>query len=277
MVTPAIGRPTWSRRRRRCAGGCCTCWARRVAFVAVGGLVRGADAAVAGVVAAVHRGVHRQQLHEPGAGLQRLRPRARPQPPGASRRPRDRRTAAGSQLHPGGRVASVGSAIRRRAGSRLFVGEFGYEIGWLLPAALLATGAGGVARARAPRTDPGAGGRHPVRRLAAGRRAGAELDARHGPPVLLPVHRAARRGDVRARRRAAVGAPRIRLVPRRTRVDAVGHRRVRLVDPAPQRRTGCPRCGGRSWCWRCRRWSPLPAGRGRGPRRGRACCVGAGA
>jgi 4-amino-4-deoxy-L-arabinose transferase-like glycosyltransferase len=38
--------------------------------------------------------------------------------------------------------------------ARLFSGEFGFEIGWLLPAALLATVLVIIARGRAPRTDP---------------------------------------------------------------------------------------------------------------------------
>ena len=37
--------------------------------------------------------------------------------------------------------------------SRLFAGEFGFEIGWLLPAALLATVLVVLSRGRAPRTD----------------------------------------------------------------------------------------------------------------------------
>ncbi|TPG36079.1 phospholipid carrier-dependent glycosyltransferase [Mycobacterium hodleri] len=38
--------------------------------------------------------------------------------------------------------------------TRLFTGEFGFEIGWLLPAALLAFALVVVSRGRAPRTDP---------------------------------------------------------------------------------------------------------------------------
>jgi 4-amino-4-deoxy-L-arabinose transferase-like glycosyltransferase len=46
-----------------------------------------------------------------------------------------------------------GFAIRSQGRSRLLSGEFGYEIGWLIPAAVLATVLTVVARGRAPRTD----------------------------------------------------------------------------------------------------------------------------
>ncbi|WP_227999655.1 glycosyltransferase family 39 protein [Mycolicibacterium sp. P1-5] len=60
---------------------------------------------------------------------------------------------------------SVGNGLRHLGGfggmgdqkeglSRLFAGEFGFEIGWLIPAALLALVLVLIARGRAPRTDP---------------------------------------------------------------------------------------------------------------------------
>jgi 4-amino-4-deoxy-L-arabinose transferase-like glycosyltransferase len=60
---------------------------------------------------------------------------------------------------------SVGNGLRRLGGfggmggqteglSRLFAGEFGFEIGWLIPAALLAFVLVLVSRGQAPRTDP---------------------------------------------------------------------------------------------------------------------------
>jgi 4-amino-4-deoxy-L-arabinose transferase-like glycosyltransferase len=60
---------------------------------------------------------------------------------------------------------SVGNGLRHLGGfggmggqkeglSRLFAGEFGFEIGWLIPAALLAFVLVLVSRGRAPRTDP---------------------------------------------------------------------------------------------------------------------------
>jgi len=61
-------------------------------------------------------------------------------------------TAAGTQLHTGNHGwAAFGS--QSQGWSRLFSGEFGFEIGWLLPAALLATVLVVVSRGRAPRTD----------------------------------------------------------------------------------------------------------------------------
>ncbi|GLP73943.1 glycosyl transferase [Mycobacterium antarcticum] len=48
--------------------------------------------------------------------------------------------------------AAVGGAAQGL--TRLFTGEFGFEIGWLLPAALLAFVLVVIARGRAPRTDP---------------------------------------------------------------------------------------------------------------------------
>ncbi|AQT78085.1 mannosyltransferase [Mycolicibacterium litorale] len=59
--------------------------------------------------------------------------------------------SAGAQLRP----AHLGGFGGQREGlSRLFSGEFGYEIGWLVPAALLALVLVLIARGRAPRTDP---------------------------------------------------------------------------------------------------------------------------
>ena len=95
----------------------------------VGGLVRRAHAAVAGIVAAVHRGLDGQQLHEPGAGLQRIRSSTRPQPrwipgPGSARRsgpacshgqPRWLRRASATNRR-GGRGCSPASSGSRSAG-----------------------------------------------------------------------------------------------------------------------------------------------------------------
>ena len=59
--------------------------------------------------------------------------------------------SAGDQLrHPGG----FGGMGQKEGLSRLFAGEFGFEIGWLVPAALLALVLVLIARGRAPRTDP---------------------------------------------------------------------------------------------------------------------------
>jgi 4-amino-4-deoxy-L-arabinose transferase-like glycosyltransferase len=62
-------------------------------------------------------------------------------------------SAAGAQLHTGGH-GGFGAFGDQSAGlPRLFTGEFGFEIGWLVPAALLATVLVVVSRGRAPRTD----------------------------------------------------------------------------------------------------------------------------
>ena len=58
--------------------------------------------------------------------------------------------AAGAQLHPEG---FGGFGNQSQGWSRLFSGEFGFEIGWLVPAALLATVLVVLARGRAARTD----------------------------------------------------------------------------------------------------------------------------
>jgi 4-amino-4-deoxy-L-arabinose transferase-like glycosyltransferase len=58
--------------------------------------------------------------------------------------------AAGAQLNLGGHG---GFGNQSQGLSRLFGGEFGFEIGWLLPAALLATVLVVLSRGRAPRTD----------------------------------------------------------------------------------------------------------------------------
>jgi 4-amino-4-deoxy-L-arabinose transferase-like glycosyltransferase len=67
-------------------------------------------------------------------------------------------TLAGSQVHlasqRGGGAFGVGGWGSQSQGiTRLFSGEFGFEIGWLVPAAMLATVLVVVARGRAPRTD----------------------------------------------------------------------------------------------------------------------------
>ncbi|WP_029117240.1 glycosyltransferase family 39 protein [Mycobacterium sp. URHB0044] len=67
-------------------------------------------------------------------------------------------TLAGSPVHvgvrSGGAFAGGGFGSQSRGWTRLFSGEFGFEIGWLIPAAVLATVLVLVARGRAPRTDP---------------------------------------------------------------------------------------------------------------------------
>jgi 4-amino-4-deoxy-L-arabinose transferase-like glycosyltransferase len=55
---------------------------------------------------------------------------------------------------PGVRQSFGGFMNQTQGASRLFSGEFGYEIGWLIPAALLAMVLVIVSRGRAPRTDP---------------------------------------------------------------------------------------------------------------------------
>jgi 4-amino-4-deoxy-L-arabinose transferase-like glycosyltransferase len=56
-----------------------------------------------------------------------------------------------SVAHQGG---SGGFGAQSQGVTRLFTGEFGFEIGWLIPATLLATVLVVVARGRSPRTDP---------------------------------------------------------------------------------------------------------------------------
>jgi 4-amino-4-deoxy-L-arabinose transferase-like glycosyltransferase len=67
-------------------------------------------------------------------------------------------TLAGAQVHVatgrgGGALGGGGWGNQSQGLTRLFSGEFGFEIGWLIPAALLATVLVMVARGRAPRTD----------------------------------------------------------------------------------------------------------------------------
>jgi 4-amino-4-deoxy-L-arabinose transferase-like glycosyltransferase len=68
--------------------------------------------------------------------------------------PSDVGTMAGSQILAGGGGGFGGFGVQTPGGMRLVSGEFGYEIGWLLPTALVAGVLVVVARARAPRTDP---------------------------------------------------------------------------------------------------------------------------
>lgn len=61
--------------------------------------------------------------------------------------------AAGAQLNLGRHGGFGGFGNQSQGWARLFVGEFGFEIGWLVPAALLATVLVMLSRRRAPRTD----------------------------------------------------------------------------------------------------------------------------
>jgi 4-amino-4-deoxy-L-arabinose transferase-like glycosyltransferase len=61
-------------------------------------------------------------------------------------------TSAGAQLHAGGH-GGFAFGNQSQGLPRLFSGEFGFEIGWLVPAALLATILVVLSRGRAPRTD----------------------------------------------------------------------------------------------------------------------------
>ena len=61
--------------------------------------------------------------------------------------------AAGAQLNLGRHGGFGGFGTQSQGWSRLFGGEFGFEIGWLVPAALLATVLVVLSRGRAPRTD----------------------------------------------------------------------------------------------------------------------------
>jgi 4-amino-4-deoxy-L-arabinose transferase-like glycosyltransferase len=62
-------------------------------------------------------------------------------------------SAAGAQLRTGGHGGFGAFGDQSQGWSRLFAGEFGFEIGWLVPAALLATVLVVLSRGRAPRTD----------------------------------------------------------------------------------------------------------------------------
>ncbi|MGY4647505.1 ArnT family glycosyltransferase [Mycobacterium sp. URHB0021] len=62
-------------------------------------------------------------------------------------------TAAGARLHVGGQGGFV-FGNQSQGASRLFSGEFGFEIGWFIPAALIAVVLVLLARRRTPRTDP---------------------------------------------------------------------------------------------------------------------------
>ena len=62
-------------------------------------------------------------------------------------------SAAGAQLSHGAQNGFGGFGGQSQGWSRLLGGEFGFEIGWLVPAALLATILVVLSRGRAPRTD----------------------------------------------------------------------------------------------------------------------------
>ena len=135
----------------------------------------------------------------------------------------------------GGTAGFGGFGDQSQGWSRLFGGEFGFEIGWLVPAALLATVLVVLSRGRAAADRPDAGRGDSVRWLAGRGRSGAELHARHDPRVLLPVHCAAGGRDVRHRCARIVAAPRKVVVPGRFGRVGRRHRRMELVGPRPER------------------------------------------
>ncbi len=199
-----------------------------------GGLVRRADVGVAGVVAALHRGLDRQQLHEPGPGLQRSRPRPGPNTATPGRIPGRRSAGAhvGVARRPPRRVRRLRwptTGLRR-----LFTGEFGFEIGWLLPAALLAW-RWCSSRGDAPRA-PTSSGR--PRFCSAGGCSSTDWCSATWKTMIHPYYclslAPGRGGNLRRRRPRDVGQAIHVVRPTRTcrahRVD----RRLELVDPGPQ-------------------------------------------
>ena len=158
---------------------------------------------------------------------------------------------------------------------RLFHSEFGGQISWLLPAALicLAAMAVGVAAGGAHRPDPGRG--PAVGRLGDRHRAGVQLHERHHPPVLHGRAGARHRRAGRHRRDVRCGSsgwagPGVRWRPRRC-----WSRRCGRTSCWTGRRTGCRGCAG--WCWSracCRRarcWR-VPGWPGRARSGGWCCC-----
>ena len=101
------------------------------------------------------------------------------------RRPRDGQSQRLRRFVAGLAPVAVGGVRRgdRLAGARGAVGD----------------GGGGRRTWQGAAHRPGARRHRAVRRLVPGRRTGAELHARHHSPVLQPVHRAGRRGDLRDR------------------------------------------------------------------------------
>ena len=156
--------------------------------------------------------------------------------------------AAGEQLNLGRQGGFGGFGNQSQGWSRLFGGEFGFEIGWLIPAALLATVLVVFSRGRAPRTD--------LVRAAALLFGGwlvvdgSVLSFMHGsihpyyclsiaPPMAamfaIAVHelwRTAKSGCTGQVWPCCWAAP------------AFGVGRSSSGTP-----TGCPACGGPSWCW----------------------------
>ncbi len=169
-------------------------------------MVRGAHSCVAGLVAALSRRVHRQQLHESGVGLQRIRSGTRSQPHGRWRGhgSRGRRAAErGRTRRSYGRIRQPvprpAAPVHRRVRLRNRLAAAGR------PAR---HGAGTDLAARYATDRHGPGRSHPVRRLAADRRRCPQLHEEHGPPVLLPVAGTGDGGDVRDRRRRDVASAR---------------------------------------------------------------------
>ncbi len=107
----------------------------------------------------------------------------------------------------GGGGAGAGSAFGGSTGiTRLFASEFGGQISWLLPAALIALAAMVWVSRRAIRTGPDPRGGPAVGRLADRHRPDVQLHERHHPPVLHGGAGARDRGAGRHRGRWPLGS-----------------------------------------------------------------------
>ena len=183
--------------------------------------------------------------------------RGRPGGGAGSARALRRRSRRGGRCGAGAGRGRGRPRVRRRGGgpfgggtgiTRLFTAEMGGQIGWLIPAALIALAAHAVAvPARRPdRPDPRR--RDPVGRLAGGDGPGVQLHVRHHPPVLRGRAGSRDRRAHRHRRGHALWRARRTWFARAAMAAALaGHRGLGLGAARPQPRAGTRGCGWSSW------------------------------
>ena len=191
LVVPAFGLVYLSPPPPRCAGASSSSLAGAVALVVAVGLVGGGRAAHPGRRPALHRRVAGQQPAQPDLRLQRLRP---PHGQRERQRGRRRRGRARSGARPGGSASSAS--------------EFGAQISWLIPAALILALAALWLWRRRPAHRRGPQRPAAVGRLARRHRRGHQLGQGDHPPLLHGGRGPGHRRHGRHRRLGPVGATR---------------------------------------------------------------------
>ena len=152
----------------------------------------------------------------------------------------------------GDEIGGLGNMNRDVGWGRLLGGEMGGQIGWLLPAAVIAVLAGLFIAGQAPRTDPLRASVLAVGRLAGGHRGDVQLHERHRASLLHGGVGARGGGGSRHRCRPCSGSG-ARTFGRRSRCrESCSSQRRSVSFCCRETQTGCRGCGGPSWssAWR---------------------------